>query len=212
MKFLLPHWLISACLLIAAATHVVSAQEETESPSEAEPRDETEKPAEAELTETELKKFIREVSAKDVRRRRLVLGNLNESAKPHRLQLAPYLRARLKHDEDTVVRAFAARAIGRLSVRRGLPELVAGLRDAQVEVRLACTVALWRLPDSVAVPALSRLVEDKSPKVREWVAIALGVSRDQRAIPHSNSYSMTKITLRCAVKPFVHWDAYGLAR
>lgn len=98
-----------------------------------------------------------------------------------RREAGPKLRQILTGDPEWRVRASAGRAIGRLSLRDAVPDLVRALRDAQVEVRVVAAAALWRLPDPAAVPALIELLADPDPAARQWGALALGVTRDTRA-------------------------------
>ena len=98
-----------------------------------------------------------------------------------RREIAPHLRNLLRGDADWRVRAESGRAIGRLSVREAVPDLVRALRDPQVEVRVVAAAALWRLPDAAAVPALVELLDDQDAAARQWAALALGVVRDHRS-------------------------------
>ncbi|MCB9626712.1 MAG: HEAT repeat domain-containing protein [Sandaracinaceae bacterium] len=98
-----------------------------------------------------------------------------------RRQAAPHLRRLIRHDPDWRVRASSGRAIGRLSLREAVPDLVRALRDTQVDVRIVAAAALWRLPDAAAVPALLDLLNDADPTARQWGALALGVTGDTRA-------------------------------
>lgn len=99
-----------------------------------------------------------------------------------RREISPRLRTMLRADADWRVRASSGRAIGRLSVRDAVPDLVRALGDPQVEVRVVAAAALWRLPDPTAVPALLELLEDDDDSARQWAALALGVIRDARAV------------------------------
>lgn len=98
-----------------------------------------------------------------------------------RRQAAPHLRRLIRHDPDWRVRASSGRAIGRLSLREAVPDLVRALRDDQVDVRIVAAAALWRLPDAAAVPALLDLLNDSDATARQWGALALGVTGDTRA-------------------------------
>jgi HEAT repeat protein len=98
-----------------------------------------------------------------------------------RRQAAPHLRRLIRHDPDWRVRASSGRAIGRLSLREAVPDLVRALRDDRVDVRIVAAAALWRLPDAAAVPALLDLLSDADPTARQWGALALGVTGDTRA-------------------------------
>lgn len=100
-----------------------------------------------------------------------------------RKQIAESLRPLLLADPDSVVRAAAGRALGRLGAREAVPDLIKALGDKTVEVRVVSAAALWRLPDPSAVPALLERVKDEDRAVREWSALALGVAADPRAVP-----------------------------
>lgn len=100
-----------------------------------------------------------------------------------RKQIAELLRPMLVSDPDSVVRAAAGRALGRLGAREAVPELIKALGDKVSEVRVVAAAALWRLPDASAVPALLERVKDSERAVREWSALALGVAADPRAVP-----------------------------
>lgn len=100
-----------------------------------------------------------------------------------REEIAGALRPILINDPESVVRAAAGRALGRLGAREAVPELVKALSDKSAEVRVVAAAALWRLPDPSAVPVLLERVEDTDKAVREWSALALGVAGDARAVP-----------------------------
>lgn len=100
-----------------------------------------------------------------------------------RHEVASVLRPLLRNDPDSVVRAAAGRALGRLGVREAVPDLVAALGDAKSEVRVVAAAALWRLPDVSAVTPLLGCLADADPAVREWSAQALGVIGETRATP-----------------------------
>jgi HEAT repeat protein len=100
-----------------------------------------------------------------------------------RKEIAEALRPVLLNDGESVVRAAAGRALGRLGAREAVPELVKALSDKSAEVRVVAAAALWRLPDPSAVPVLLERVRDTDKAVREWAALALGVAADPRAVP-----------------------------
>lgn len=100
-----------------------------------------------------------------------------------RKEVGEALRPLVLSDSEASVRAASARALGRLSVRAGVPELIKALDDASASVRVVAAAALWRLPDPAAVPSLLARTKDDDPGVREWSALALGVAADPRALP-----------------------------
>jgi HEAT repeat protein len=69
-------------------------------------------------------------------------------------------------EDDALVRAYAASALAAFGMAEALPSLLAGLRDANVKVRLQCTKALARPMDpsdaAQAVPAV-RWKADNDP-------------------------------------------------
>lgn len=99
-----------------------------------------------------------------------------------RKEIAEALRPVLLNDPESMVRAAAGRALGRLGAREAVPELIKALSDKSPEVRVVAAAALWRLPDPGAVPTLLERVKDPDKAVREWSALALGVAGDSRAV------------------------------
>ncbi|NOY91813.1 MAG: HEAT repeat domain-containing protein [Deltaproteobacteria bacterium] len=125
---------------------------------------------------------IAQLSAADPEARVRALDLLGRRGWRHKDQIVPHLRRLIRNDPDWRVRASAGRAVGRLSARAAVPDLVAALRDSQVEVRVVAAAALWRLPDAAAVPSLIRLTHDSDPSARQWAVLALGVARDRRSV------------------------------
>lgn len=115
--------------------------------------------------------------------RALAADELGRRGYRFRKEIAEVLRPLLVSDPDSVVRAAAGRALGRLGAREAIPELIKALNDRSAEVRVVAAAALWRLPDPSAVPVLLEHGRDNDKVVREWVAMALGVAADPRALP-----------------------------
>lgn len=133
------------------------------------------------LTEEEMRAQFEKLGSDDPQARLDAVEILGRRGWRLRRQIAPRLQRLLRDDPDWRVRASSGRAIGRLSVRSAVPDLVRALRDPQVEVRVVAAAALWRLPDPAAVPALIELLNDRDAAARQWGALALGVIHDPRA-------------------------------
>jgi HEAT repeat protein len=133
------------------------------------------------MDDQEFETTLQELRATDPEARVAAIDVLSRRAWRKRREIAPHFRQLLREDPDWRVRASSGRAIGRLSLREAVPDLVRALRDPQVEVRVVAAAALWRLPDPAAVPALLELLRDQDPAARQWAALALGVIRDTRA-------------------------------
>ncbi len=133
------------------------------------------------LTEEEMRAQFEKLGSDDPQERLDAVEILGRRGWRLRRQIAPRLQRLLRDDPDWRVRASSGRAIGRLSVRSAVPDLVRALRDPQVEVRVVAAAALWRLPDPAAVPALVELLNDRDAAARQWGALALGVIHDPRA-------------------------------
>jgi hypothetical protein len=133
------------------------------------------------MTDDEFQAAVHELSSENPEARVAAIDLLSRRAWRKRRDLAPHFRRLLRQDPDWRVRASSGRAVGRLSLREAVPDLVRALRDAQVEVRVVAAAALWRLPDPAAVPALLELLTDRDPAARQWGALALGVIHDTRA-------------------------------
>lgn len=135
------------------------------------------------MTDEDFQAAITALGAEDPAARVQAIDLLGRRGWRHKDEIVPHLRRLLRHDRDWRVRASAGRAVGRLSARAAVPELVAALRDSQVEVRVVAAAALWRLPDAAAVPSLIELTHDTDPSARQWAVLALGVARDPRSVP-----------------------------
>jgi HEAT repeat protein len=133
--------------------------------------------------EEALKKALSRLSSSSAAERAEAADEMGRRGYRVRKQIAEALRPLLRADPDSVVRAAAGRALGRLGAREAVPELIQALGDKAVEVRVVAAAALWRLPDPSAVPALLERVKDEDRAVREWSALALGVAADPRAVP-----------------------------
>ncbi len=78
-------------------------------------------------------------------------------------QVAKSISALLK-DNDWWIRITAAEILGDMGFDDVVPDLIESLKDA--EIRWASTEALGKIKDKRALPALSSLINDKSPDVR----------------------------------------------
>ncbi|MCA9574750.1 MAG: HEAT repeat domain-containing protein [Polyangiales bacterium] len=137
--------------------------------------------AQRRMDEPAYNEAVQALSAADADARIAAVEAIARGGWRFRRQAAPHLRRLIRHDPDWRVRASSGRAIGRLSLREAVPDLVRALRDPQVDVRIVAAAALWRLPDAAAVPALLDLLNDADPTARQWGALALGVTGDTRA-------------------------------
>lgn len=133
------------------------------------------------LAETEYATAVRQLSNGEPAERARAAELLGRRGVDRRDAIVPHLRRSLREDRDWRVRASSGRALGRLSAREAVPDLVRALRDPVVDVRVVAAAALWRLPDPAAVPALLELLRDRDAAARQWGALALGVTRDRRA-------------------------------
>jgi HEAT repeat protein len=84
---------------------------------------------------------------------------------------------------DMNVRANAARAIGILRGRAGVPDLLAAIRSKDTDVIYESLIALQKIRDDTAVGQLDFLVRDLNPKVQTAAMETLGILRDQQALP-----------------------------
>jgi len=84
------------------------------------------------------------------------------------------LRLSLRTDEDPVVRAAAAVALGRMGRPVDVPVLLEGTQAQQPsELRRACAAALGDLADASAVDGLLGLLADPDPRLAEIAATSL---------------------------------------
>jgi len=90
---------------------------------------------------------------------------------------------RLAADSSVVVRAYAARALGRQRTRDALGPLVPLCGDPAVPVRISAVRALGALADSAALPQALAALGDESPHVRETAAATLQALRSRDALP-----------------------------
>ncbi|MBI5368468.1 MAG: HEAT repeat domain-containing protein [Planctomycetes bacterium] len=106
----------------------------------------------------------------DVRRDAVVaLGETRDPA------AVPVLADRLLKDPDNLVRATAARALGRVRDRSTGPYLVAALKDAHEMVRWEACVALGDVQDPATIPDLVRVLDsDECADCRREAAKSLG--------------------------------------
>jgi HEAT repeat protein len=131
--------------------------------------------------EEAFKKALAKLKSSDPAERAAAADEMGRRGYRFRKIIADNLRPLLLNDPESIVRAAAGRALGRLGAREAVPELIKALKDKTSEVRVVAAAALWRLPDPNAVPALLECVKDGDKAVREWAALALGVAADARA-------------------------------
>ncbi|MGE5179047.1 MAG: HEAT repeat domain-containing protein, partial [Bacteroidota bacterium] len=83
-----------------------------------------------------------------------------------------------------VIRAQAARALGRIQNRGSVPALTAALQDRAAAVRHEAAFALALVGDSTAAPAIAaRLPGEPDPTVRATLVTALGYIGARRQAP-----------------------------
>ena len=109
--------------------------------------------------------------SKDPRARRKAIESLDleREVEPAMFEL---LAASLD-DEDSLVRAAAAKALGAIQNDRSAELLIPRLRDARPEVRQAAAAALGHLGDGRATGQVAAALNDASAEVRHSAAIAL---------------------------------------
>lgn len=90
---------------------------------------------------------------------------------------------RIASDSAVVVRAYAARALGRQRSKDALGPLATLARDPAVPVRICAVRALGVLADSSALPQVLAAITDTDPHVRETAADALGALRTRDGVP-----------------------------
>jgi len=86
----------------------------------------------------------------------------------------PWLQGLLRN-EDALVRAAAARAIGVVGEKSAAPSLQAALKDEDESVRAEAAVALVVLGDAAGIPGARAAVASQDPEVQAaaWKALAL---------------------------------------
>ncbi|HEY7390047.1 MAG TPA: HEAT repeat domain-containing protein [Bryobacteraceae bacterium] len=84
---------------------------------------------------------------------------------------------------DMNARENAARAIGILRGRAGVPDLLAAIRSKDTDVIYESLIALQKIRDDSAAGQLDFLVRDLNPKVQTTAMETLGILRDQQALP-----------------------------
>lgn len=102
--------------------------------------------------------------------RRLATEALGQLAEP---AVLPTLRKVLSKDSDESVRAAAARSLGELQDAKALSALEEALHDERA-VKCQAVIALGKLKQKKAVPALLAQLKDRAPEVRYHACNALG--------------------------------------
>lgn len=97
-------------------------------------------------------------------------------------EILPEIGMVLRDDEDTGVRFQAARTLAHFADPSTLDELLDGLRDVDMFVRVHVTDALIRIGHP-AVEGLTGALADPNPAVRRASAKALGKIRHTSAVP-----------------------------
>lgn len=92
------------------------------------------------------------------------------------------LIAALTDETNATRRANAAYTLGRMKVKRAVPNLIRALEDSNDEVRSQAAMALAEVPHVDAVMPLCEALEDKATDVQSRAAVALGAHHDERAI------------------------------
>jgi HEAT repeat protein len=173
--------------------------------------------------EAALKKALTQLKSKDPAERAAAADEMGRRGYRFRKVIADNLRPLILGDSDSVVRAAAGRALGRLGVREAVPDLIKALKDQAPEVRVVAAAALWRLPDASAVPALLDGMKDKDRAVREWSTMALGVagggvaasalipllSDPERSVRLAAVRSLGRLNQKEAIKPLVAYVTGG---
>jgi HEAT repeat protein len=73
----------------------------------------------------------------------------------------------LRTHQDTMVRAYAAEALGSLRYAKAKPDIIKGLEDKESWVRLMSLSAIRKMRAVDALPAVRKLVNDPNPRVKE---------------------------------------------
>ncbi len=94
------------------------------------------------------------------------MSNAKDAAK-----YLPLFTEMLEKDTDPLVRAVAARCLGRFKYQLAVPTLIRSLEDQSPVVRQDAAVALGQIADKSAVPALLKSLDnDTSADVRRIIA------------------------------------------
>jgi HEAT repeat protein len=96
-------------------------------------------------------------------------------------EILPEVGTRLRDDEDTGVRFQAAKTLAHFADPATVPELLDGLRDVDMFVRVNVTDALIRVGHA-AVRGLAEALRDENRAVRRAAAKALGKIRHTDAV------------------------------
>ena len=124
------------------------------------------------------------------------------------------LRLSLTTDEDPVVRAAAAVALGRMGRPADVAVLLDGTTGAQPsELRRACAAALGDLGDPQAVDGLRDLLADPDPRLAEIAATVAPQARPGRPHragqrPHERLDRDRPRRRPAAGEPVVSWDGF----
>jgi HEAT repeat protein len=107
------------------------------------------------------------------------------------------------HNTSAIIRANAARALGRMNSRASTPYLLDLLHDEVVAVRVRAVEALGLIGDKVAIEPLVLTIHDHVEKVQEQAVAALVRFGNQATMPLLNSLSrernkfVQKALLKC---------------
>lgn len=99
------------------------------------------------------------------------------------------------------IRGYAAEALGKIGVRDVIPNIIRLLNDRNQFVQLSAVTALRTMPDRKAVrPLLECLEHADNPELVRRIVLALGATKDPRAIPGiSKLLSSADEPLRAAI-------------
>ena len=122
-----PRWVFQGVRVRALRSAIVLAVAVAASPPAA---------AQGPLSAEERDRRLRELAGPDAAARAAAAEVLGRRGAPHRAAITGPLRERLRADPDWRVRASSGRALGRLSSRAAVPDLVRALRDPRVDVRV----------------------------------------------------------------------------
>jgi hypothetical protein len=120
------------------------------------------------------------------------------------LDLVSALNTMLLEDIDPKLRAYAARALGRMNNQRSIDLLINGLTDKDEEVRNNSAIALGEIKDPIAVKPLIQALKYGDSSLQPRAAIALGEIGESSAIdPLISALSMDN-------KEDRHWVEWAL--